>query len=811
MRRYLAFLLSLLMVIALTNPLLANNDDIVTNDLEIDELIEDNNPIEIVEDAPYEELELEIIEISEDFDPNQPAIGSSPIEYNSDSPRIMTRSMIPSKFDLRKNRMVTPVRDQGENGSCWAFAAYGSMESVLLRAGKGMYDFSEKHMRNMHGFDWSITKGGNRDMATAYLASGKGPVAEVDDPYDPVISYSDPSLRRMMDIDRVLYLPDVNDRNEVDSLKWAISEYGGVYSTVNISRYYENKTHNSMYNPVSVVADHAVTIVGWDDNFPANYFTQKPPGNGAWICKNSWGSDYLDGGYYYVSYYDKLIGKSPTVFIPRKKDLRGIIHQYDPLGATRSVGFGGEGYMANIFKANYDELLHNVGFYNVSNQLEYEIYVVRDLKSTSDMSDNRIKIGGGNLLYPGYYNIKVDPVQLHEEEQFAIVMYMRSPNNRTPLPIETQIAGYTSKAVGLPGQSFYSSTGNGWTDLTTSLPNANFCLKAITTTGKDVPDYNIDDHDTDITIDDKPQIRRLGFNLGCQGYIAIDKKGKLDFSYEPEDAEAEFVFGSLDEDICVFRDGIVYPVKPGNTNVFVETKDKSIIARFNIQVVNPGIKVPGRQAIPVIGINHYVPPEPEPEPEPEIPDDIEPEPIKPEKDPSIPRSIFNSIRHMTMIEGTTFAVENRIGVYPDTAIRDFIYYSDRPDIVEARPDGILVARDRGTAVITVLTDNGLKTTFTVRVDPDLSKQIIEITEITPSERKAGVFTVSAKATVDGRPYEGPGYITEKSGDRVKEKFVYFKRGEGSVTWTGFTFGVWRRDFEAEVRIRNIIKNISFNY
>lgn len=814
--RNLVFLLVLCLILTSNLPNISKAEN-------FDGLEFDNNNEEtvLVPDDSEEDSSLQISEINENFDGEDLSVAPLKVDTKATVPELRTRSMraakfYPAKFDLRQSGMVSPVKDQGQNGSCWAFATYGSMESILLRQKKGLYDFSEKHLRNMHGFDWSAEKGGNRDMATAYFASGKGPISEDDDPYDPVITVSKSDLRRILDIDKVIYLPDVTNINEIDNIKWAINEYGGVYTTVNSTSYYENKSTNSMYNPGHGSTNHAVTIVGWDDTFPATAFTQNAPGNGAWICKNSWGNKYMDSGFYYVSYYDGFIGKSPTVFVPRKKDLRGIIHQYDPLGATRSVGFKGEGYMANIYTAKYKELLHEVGVFNVSNQTSYEVYVVRHIDKTSQLSDDRVKVAEGNILYPGYYTIDITPQQLDEGEQFAVVVYMNSQRakNNTPLAIESRISGYTSKAAAAPGQSFYSKTGSGWKDLTETIANANFCIKAITTTGDEVPEKDLDEVDdsgSDIIIDGKVKLRDISFNQGSQGVIEIDKKGILRYTLEPANADdVELVFGSMDKKVAVFKDGgILYPVAPGNTNVFIKTKDGTLEKRFNVQVVNPGIRIPGREKIEVLGVNDYVP-EPEPEPEkPGVPDDKKPDPIKPELDPDVAISLFMNRQSDVITEGKTFNIEPLVGTYPATAKRNFIYYSDHPNVVEARPDGILVARGVGYSNITVMTDKGLKTTFRAKVVPDYDKQVIEITSFTNSERRAGIFRLYGEATVDGKPYNGAATIIVKSDDKVVERKVYFNAGKVVSKYLGGDFALSRSRFEATLKVRNEEKTIRF--
>ena len=91
-------------------------------------------------------------------------------------------------------------------------------------------------------------------------------------------------------------------------------KYGAIYTTMD----YENNSFNTKYNTYydsnfSGSNNHAVTIVGWDDGYDRNKFIdysngKVPPGNGAFIVKNSRGTSWGDKGYFYISDYDKNIG-----------------------------------------------------------------------------------------------------------------------------------------------------------------------------------------------------------------------------------------------------------------------------------------------------------------------------------------------------------------------------------------------------------------------------------------------------------------------------------------------------------------------
>lgn len=70
---------------------------------------------------------------------------------------------------------------------------------------------------------------------------------------------------------------------------------------------YYNEENSAQYNPDLTMPNHKVAIVGWDDTYPKENFSIAPPGDGAWIVKNSWSDAWGEDGYFYLSYYDTTI------------------------------------------------------------------------------------------------------------------------------------------------------------------------------------------------------------------------------------------------------------------------------------------------------------------------------------------------------------------------------------------------------------------------------------------------------------------------------------------------------------------------
>ncbi|MDD5242714.1 MAG: lectin like domain-containing protein [Syntrophorhabdaceae bacterium] len=393
----------------------------------------------------------------------------------------------PVSYDLRTQGKLTPVRDQSTGNTCWTFATYGSVESNLLTGETD--DFSENHMKNTHGFDWGYDSGGNGDMATAYLARWSGPVNEADDTYNAGSGVSPPGLLPRKHVQGVIYIPQRTSSSDNDNLKNAVMSAGAVYATMYISQdasYYNEGTYAYYYYGASG-SNHAVAIVGWDDNYSSANFPSAPPGNGAFIVRNSWGSGFGDGGYFYISYYDTKLAYTTNYLFYNTEPVTNYsrIYQYDPLGWTSQIGYSSEtGWFANIFTAQASESLVAVSFHNTSANSPYEIYIYTGVTAGVPRSGTLAATETGTIQYPGYTTIDLSsPVYLASGGRFSIVVKLTAPGTNYPISLEHWIENYSGSATASAGQSFISSSGSPWSDLTTlgTHDKDNVCLKGFTT------------------------------------------------------------------------------------------------------------------------------------------------------------------------------------------------------------------------------------------------------------------------------------------------------------------------------------------
>lgn len=399
---------------------------------------------------------------------------------------------LPAKFDLREQQRVTKVRDQGKYGTCWAFGALGAMESVLLPEER--LCLAPDHMTKHSGFYLTEEEGGAYNMSIAYLASWKGPVLEEDDPYGD--GYSPKYLAPVKHLEEAVLLPS----KDYEAIKRAVFLYGGVETNIftslksasSWSQYYNQDTYAYYFNG-NLKPNHDVVIVGWDDHYPKENFTKTPEGDGAFICKNSWGTEFGEEGYFYISYYDSVVGTNNVVYTKiESPDNFDNIYQTDELGWVGQIGYDREdAWFSNVYTAKGDEILEAVSFYATMPDTSYEVYVVPHFY-TEDSLQERRKVAEGAFEQAGYYTVRLtEQISLTKGQKYAVVVKIHTKDAVQPVAIEYHKDIRTSTFTTSHGEGYISLYGVDWTRLETKQ-NSNVCLKAFTTNKETLEENRVD-------------------------------------------------------------------------------------------------------------------------------------------------------------------------------------------------------------------------------------------------------------------------------------------------------------------------------
>lgn len=388
---------------------------------------------------------------------------------------------LPASYDMRQTQKAPQVRDQGDMGTCWAFASCEAMESSLLPGESKV--FSVDHMSLDSHFKQSQAIGGDYTMALAYLASWRGPVLESSDPYGD--NQTDNTLLPVKHVQEVQILP----KRDTEKIKEAVYLYGAVqssfYSALTNSKShseYYNQAANAYYYTGEEVMNHDIVIVGWDDDFPKENFTIMPEGNGAFLCQNSWGNEFGESGYFWVSYYDKNIGNY-SVSYTRIDDIDNYsnIYQSDLCGWVGQIGYEKEeSYLANVYTSQKEEQLKAVGFYATGANTEYEIYIIPQFTGTDSIQLDQ-PVAAGSFENIGYYTVDLEvPAALSAGIEFAVVVKIRTPGSQYPVAVEYAAANSSAENADITdGHGYISQDGGSWQRIEEKY-NCNLCLKAYT-------------------------------------------------------------------------------------------------------------------------------------------------------------------------------------------------------------------------------------------------------------------------------------------------------------------------------------------
>jgi len=326
-------------------------------------------------------------------------------------------------------------------------------------------------------------------MVVSYLTRGSGPVAEIDDPYDlSSDNSSNVNAKPIRYVDNIIELPlrDIDHKTDIDYLKNVLynlkkplyvsiqvgngtaGESGeSVWEDNTTSYFCQKKSDGSGCSP-----NHAVVIVGWDDDYEAQ------GQRGAFIVRNSWGVNWGESGYFYVPYNDDSIALNGTIAYfkdnPDNELKINKIYQHNKFTPVYGWGNSGDDPMwgANKFVFTKPAKVKAIGFYARKQDTSYEIKLFKTITNSDGDITFSNQVGTTQAsnapISRGWHTIVLNtPVDIKQGETLIVQVKFSNPTG-WPLAIEGDVNGYMNADSGV-GQSFWSSNGEVFEDVQDSM------------------------------------------------------------------------------------------------------------------------------------------------------------------------------------------------------------------------------------------------------------------------------------------------------------------------------------------------------
>ncbi|MSQ94045.1 MAG: hypothetical protein EXR98_05755 [Gemmataceae bacterium] len=453
---------------------------------------------------------------------------------------------LPSAFDLRTVGGVTPIKRQ-QGGTCWAHGTMAAIESNLLVSGvwKKIGDgdvpsLSEYHLDWWNGFNQhknndhpdaikdrtglNVHFGGDYRVSAAYISRGDGvvgvPLTDKKAIVMPALGIAlDPSSYRVAlgHIDpryQRYYVRDIewftigDNLENIDAIKRRVISQGAVGTAMAVNKglmakdfvHYQPLQHTSKPN-------HAIAIVGWDDDKVSADPDKKLPKPGCWLIKNSWGVERGDKGYYWISYYDKVCCRDPEMGAVSFRNVESMkyshVYYHDYHGWRDTMKDVAKAF--NLFTASANHRLSSLSFYTAADDVRYTAKIYSRFEKGELQGLRATK--SGTIQRAGFHTVDLDAaVDVKKGETFIICLELsrggQAFDRTSEIEVLLQPKGKAKQPAGPkgpnggpiviskanPGESFYHD-GTAWRDLyehrfdnpkwATFDKTANFCMKAL--------------------------------------------------------------------------------------------------------------------------------------------------------------------------------------------------------------------------------------------------------------------------------------------------------------------------------------------
>jgi len=208
---------------------------------------------------------------------------------------------LPSEYDWSSKGALTPVKNQGQCGSCWAFSATETVESVCFLAGKGLNHLSEQQVVDCTTTCYGCN-GGWTYYAFEYLISCGGQEYSSDYPYTAQTGQCNfNSADIACSISSWKYVTQDQDENAMQQFLYSNSPLSICVDASTWQFYNGGVLSNCGTN-----IDHCVQATGWSQQ----------SGQQAWNVRNSWGTDWGVNGYIYLAFGQDTCAMAQVVTVP---------------------------------------------------------------------------------------------------------------------------------------------------------------------------------------------------------------------------------------------------------------------------------------------------------------------------------------------------------------------------------------------------------------------------------------------------------------------------------------------------------------